>query len=140
MRLESAGRAASRIAAGVTVAVALMLLPAAAQAASGGYSKISSMSAQRADTLAAGGVLRANQSEWSSNGSYRLIMQGDGNLVLYGPSGALWASSTSGAGNWAVMQGDGNLVVYNSASHPLWATGTGWAGSVLVVSGHAVCT
>lgn len=83
--------------------------------------------------MAPGEALFANESVWSGNGSYRLIMQTDGNLVLYGPSGALWASSTGGTGNWAVMQGDGNLVVYNSASKPLWATGTGWPGSDLSV-------
>ncbi|GAA4035219.1 hypothetical protein GCM10023063_19520 [Arthrobacter methylotrophus] len=51
-------------------------------------------------------------------------MQGDGNLVLYGPSGALWSTSTHGAGNWAVMQGDGNLVVYTSGGRAVWNSGT----------------
>ena len=31
----------------------------------------------------------------SSNGTYRLVMQNDGNLVLYGPNGPLWASNTN---------------------------------------------
>ena len=35
-----------------------------------------------------------------------------------------WASTTSGAGNWLVMQDDGNLVVYNSASSPWWSSRT----------------
>jgi hypothetical protein len=51
-----------------------------------------------------------------------LVMQGDGNLVLYfAPFGQsvwahpLWASNTAGnSGAFAVMQGDGNLVVYGS--------------------------
>jgi hypothetical protein len=30
----------------------------------------------------------------SENGTYRLLMQNDGNLVLYGPDGPLWASNT----------------------------------------------
>lgn len=48
----------------------------------------------------------------------RLIMQDDGNLVLYrwfdqpGLKTAKWASNTVGCGDKAVMQSDGNLVVY----------------------------
>jgi hypothetical protein len=30
----------------------------------------------------------------STNGKYRLLMQNDGNLVIYGPKGPLWASNT----------------------------------------------
>ncbi len=55
----------------------------------------------------------------------RLVMQGDGNLVLYGPGGqALWASGTAGTGsaNRLALQADGNLVVY-AGSGPVWANG-----------------
>ena len=76
--------------------------------------------------------LFANQSVWSSNGRYVLVMQSDGNLVEYGPSGAMWASATQGA-NWAVMQGDGNLVVYRTSGGAVWNTGTGFAGTSLAV-------
>jgi hypothetical protein len=53
-------------------------------------------------------------------------MQGDGNLVEYGPGGqAVWNSMTYGnPGAWAVMQGDGNLVVYSSAGTALWNSRT----------------
>ena len=48
-----------------------------------------------------------------------LKMQGDGNLVFYDGSTALWNSNTAGigAGAFAVMQTDGNFVVYNSGGH-----------------------
>ena len=50
-------------------------------------------------------------------------MQSDGNFVIYGPNGALWATNTSGnPGAYLVVQGDGNLVVYKPV--PIWATNT----------------
>lgn len=81
-------------------------------------------------------TLFAGQSVWSTNGSYRIIMQSDGNLVLYGPSGALWSTRTTGtsSSNRAVMQGDGNFVVYNNSNSPVYHTGTyGHTGATLVV-------
>ncbi|MEU3402370.1 hypothetical protein ABZ766_00190 [Streptomyces sp. NPDC006670] len=51
-------------------------------------------------------------------GDTRLIMQDDGNLVLYRRFNDLavrevrWASNTVGCGEKTVMQSDGNLVVY----------------------------
>jgi murein DD-endopeptidase MepM/ murein hydrolase activator NlpD len=60
-------------------------------------------------------------------------MQGDGNLVLYQGSSALWSTATSTAGSRAVMQGDGNLVVY-SGSTAKWASRTGqYTGATLSV-------
>ncbi|MEV0737900.1 protein kinase [Streptomyces sp. NPDC050549] len=65
----------------------------------------------------------------------KLIMQTDGNLVLYDKDGtAHWASQTSGEGNTAVFQADGNLVVYNARTQPVWASNTGGAaGATLKV-------
>ena len=53
----------------------------------------------------------------SPSGVHHLAMQTDGNLVLYGPGGYLWASSeNSGSapvpGSFLLMQTDGNLVMY----------------------------
>ncbi|MFJ5274637.1 protein kinase [Streptomyces sp. NPDC088358] len=65
----------------------------------------------------------------------KLIMQTDGNLVLYDESGkARWASRTQGPGNTAVFQEDGNLVVYGAQAKPLWASNSqGANGATLKV-------
>ena len=85
--------------------------------------------------LTANQQLTANQSLASCNGGYTLIMQGDGNLVLYQGSTALWASNTAGsAADEAIMQGDGNLVLYTSSGTPVWASNTaGNTGAYLEV-------
>jgi hypothetical protein len=85
--------------------------------------------------LTANQELTANKSVASCNGTYTLIMQGDGNLVLYQGSTPLWASNTVGSGaDEAIMQGDGNLVLYTSAGAPVWASNTaGNSGAYLDV-------
>jgi hypothetical protein len=68
-------------------------------------------------------------------------MQVDGNLVVYNPTGAIWASNT--AGNFFAflqMQDDGNLVIYTQNGTAVWATNTSaeesqGAGIHLTVSG-----
>ena len=68
----------------------------------------------------------------SGSGCY-VAMQTDGNLVIYdNRNNPLWASNTNGEnGNYIlILQKDRNLVIY---SHPIWATGTNYAGSVAVV-------
>lgn len=61
----------------------------------------------------------------SSNGTYRLLFQMDGNLVLlHLPSTVLFASDTAGLdGDKAWMQADGNFVIY-ADDDPLWASNT----------------
>jgi len=72
-------------------------------------------------------TLWAGQQVYSQNGSYRLAMQTDGNLVLYTPSKASWATMTDGTGaDRVIMQSDGNLVVYRPT------TGAAWASMMLV--------
>src|SRR5512133_1148209 len=62
---------------------------------------------------------------FSYDGRFMFILQDDGNLVLYGESGPLWASKTLGkSGAYMEMQGDGNFVMYDSSGRALWATGT----------------
>ena len=70
----------------------------------------------------------------SCDGQYTLSMQGDGNLVLYHGSSALWATGTNGKGGYeAVMQADGNFVEYGM-TNALFATGTnGQNGAYLAV-------
>jgi hypothetical protein len=73
-------------------------------------------------------------------GSSTLIMQSDGNLVLYPQTGpASWSTGTFGQPCGtnqcnAVFQGDGNFVVYNGGV-PLWSSGTyGNASALLTLS------
>jgi hypothetical protein len=73
--------------------------------------------------------LTTGQALFSCDGVYDLVMQGDGNLVLYKGASALWSSNTAGtAGSIAVLQDDGNFVVYTSASVALWSSATGGSG------------
>jgi hypothetical protein len=92
---------------------------------------LASVSAFAKDTLNAGERLLANQYLQSLNGSYKLYLQGDGNLVLRNAaSSALWASGTNGKGAVRLeMQGDGNLVLRTSAGQAVWATGTNGNGA-----------
>jgi hypothetical protein len=71
----------------------------------------------------------------SANGSYELVLQGDGNLVLYeihvdGSRDVMWvpAKGRNSPAVVASMQGDGNFVLYEqepaTVSGALWATDT----------------
>jgi hypothetical protein len=63
--------------------------------------------------------------KWTTCNGYVFTFQGDGNLVLYSPSGTpIWATGTEGNGFTFVIQTDGNLVIYNKNNQPLWATDT----------------
>ena len=72
----------------------------------------------------------------SPHGDYTLVLQPDGNLVLYNnrTRERLWSSGTGGqAVRTAIMQHDGNFVIYGFPD-PIWATATpGHAGSFLAV-------
>lgn len=75
--------------------------------------------------MTAGQQLLVNQSLVSVDGRFHLILQGDGNFVLYEGSTPLWASNTFGqASANAIMQSDGNFVVYTSTGHAVWNSGT----------------
>ncbi len=65
---------------------------------------------------------------------FNLILQGDGNLVLYSPTKALWSSKTNGKRiSYLTMQSDGNLVLFDINNKPVWHTGTGGKGSAHLV-------
>lgn len=87
------------------------------------------------NTLQPGQALATGQSIRSSDGRFRFIQQGDGNLVLYAPGGrALWDSHRSGGGYTTHMQDDGNLVTYAPGHRAVWSSNTwGKPGSRLVV-------
>lgn len=78
-----------------------------------------------ADILGPDRTLRPDQQIRSANGQYRLLYQWDGNLVLYGPSGAVWASDTADTSpGFVAMQGDGNFVIYDSSGEAVWSSDT----------------
>ncbi len=85
------------------------------------------------DTLGTNRFLFRNTYLRSSNGQYSIYLQGsDGNLVLYGPKGALWANSR--ASDFLVMQADNNLVTYAYGRGATWASNTvGTGANALVV-------
>ena len=78
----------------------------------------------------------------SNNVMYVLILQNDGNLVLYGNGNgtAMWSSGTYGSGaDHLLMQNDGNLVLYKANGAWVWQThtyGKGPANAVLDEDGN----
>lgn len=85
-----------------------------------------------ADPSAVPPRLGANEAVSSPSGAYRLVMQGDGNLVVYSSSGQpLWATMTFTPGSFLAVQGDGNVVIYGPNGSPVWATMTFRPGSYL---------
>jgi hypothetical protein len=80
--------------------------------------------------LTGGQILRTNQYLRSLDGRYALLLQPDGNLVLYSRGyHVLWNSGTPSVGvDRLVMQGDGNLVLYSGGT-PRWDTVTYGVGA-----------
>ncbi len=85
--------------------------------------------------LTANQTFAVNQPILSCDGRFKLVLGGDGNLVLYQGSSALWSAKTYGKGGTkALMQGDGNFVIYTASGSPVWSTGTaGNSGASLTV-------
>jgi Ricin-type beta-trefoil lectin domain len=98
------------------------------------------------NTMGPGETMKKGQSRVSPNNQYELLLQTDGNLVLYEKmltdnppierAKPLWASDTNGKKvDRVVMESDGNLAIYPPAarqicspvsvmcSNPIWATG-----------------
>lgn len=98
--------------------------------------------ASAADISFRSGQTLSPNSEMRVSTGHHLVMQADGNLVLYHDTGsgrvAAWASNTGGRPNsYLVMQDDGNAVVYSPTStgrQVVWASNTGGRpGSYLVL-------
>ncbi len=75
----------------------------------------------------------------SPNGTYTLLMQPDGNLVLYhnaaGVSTAYWSTDTwwlpeTERPAYAVMQSDAHFVLYDTGGRARWASGTWGPGYI----------
>lgn len=72
----------------------------------------------------------------STNGNYRLYLQGDGNLVLrdWATRDSLWSTGTQGtSASKLVLQNDGNLVLYTSDNSSVWASNTVGSGATILV-------
>ena len=99
--------------------------------------------AANTDTLHAGESLKAGQQLTSGGGVAKLVVQGDGNLVLYQTNtGAqndpvLWASNTHTSNSNGLhldLQGDGNLVFYWDPGRVVWASNTSTATELVAQS------
>ena len=67
----------------------------------------------------------------SKDGRFKMVVQGDGNLVIYQQDKSIWASNTAGEGSpefELAIQNDGNVVLYGR-NGSIWATNTNSAGS-----------
>ena len=98
-------------------------------------------------TMMPGESLSPGESITSPSGRYQLILQHDGNLVLYDTDGsvALWDSRTVGRSDRTlIMQPDGNLVLYELPVTPfdaLWHARTyDWPGAILTVRDDSTMT
>jgi YD repeat-containing protein len=81
-----------------------------------------------------GEELYAGQLLRSANEEYTLVYQGDGNLVITGPSGVIWHSHTHGTvPGFLAMQGDGNLVLYHAYGGVAFHTSTNGNDGAFVV-------
>ncbi|MCW2530398.1 MAG: hypothetical protein JWM76_5258 [Pseudonocardiales bacterium] len=86
-----------------------------------------------AGTLSAGATLTSGQGLHSADWRFWLTMQADGNVVQYADGHAVWSTSTSGAGSRLVLQTDGNVVVYGADNAATWQAATFGANPVLAM-------
>ena len=87
--------------------------------------------------------LFVNQKLYSPDRKRFLILQSDGNLVLYTSTGQpVWSSKTTGrSATLLSLQTDGNLVLYTSTGQPVWSSkthGGGFSRLVLQQDGNLV--
>ena len=84
--------------------------------------------------------------KWTSNSGgqgtppYRLVMQPDNNLVLYG-GGPLWNAQTynqGAAGAKAKLNDNGNFAVYDGNGVELWSTNTAGSGTKIKLEGSVI--
>lgn len=79
------------------------------------------------ESLAPGGFL------FSEDRHFLLVLERDGNLVLYKHGQPRWSTDTGGKSTrMAIMQTDGNFVLYDE-SGAIWETGTSGAGGALLL-------
>ena len=85
--------------------------------------------------LDVGAALKPGEEVRSCNGRYNFVHQTDGNVVLYDRGRPRWDSKTYGqATRELILQGDGNLVLYGKNGRALWHSAThGKPGAKLAV-------
>lgn len=73
-----------------------------------------------------GAALAVGASLSSGNSHYRLVMQHDGNLVIYCIGRAIWSTHTAHIAIHGGLrfQGDGNLVLYRHGGRAVWNSRT----------------
>jgi murein DD-endopeptidase MepM/ murein hydrolase activator NlpD len=106
-----------------------------------GYLTVTRTSPKRAaswslgDTLRPGTPMRAGTYLASPNGTYRLTVQGDGNVVLSKKGVPQRSTRTTGtAAAVLLLQEDGTLAVYSGSDKPVWKAGTtGYAVAALTL-------
>jgi LysM repeat protein len=85
------------------------------------------------DRLQNGEKLEVGQKLTSSNGAYEVVLQDDGNFVLYAGEKAVWSTKTNGQDVVrAEVQKDGNFVLY-TPDKPVWHTDTKGAKDVRLI-------
>lgn len=93
-------------------------------------------------SLPSGTLLLPGEAIASPSGTYSLTLQTDGNLVLRGPGGAAWTTSTAGRAPANLqVQSDGNLVLRRTNGAASWTSSTPrHTGGALTVQddGHLV--
>jgi hypothetical protein len=89
------------------------------------------VAASEGSVLTAGQQLTRGQSLVSPDGTFRFVFQDDGNAVVLATYGVVWQSATQGRGDRLIMQADGNVVIYDATGRPVWFTGTNDPGSTL---------
>ncbi|MFF4160696.1 hypothetical protein [Streptomyces sp. NPDC001678] len=126
-------------------AAALMAITLTGQASAAAPGHTSSANGTTGATAASGARTMASQVLYApfvlergqsvTSDTAQLVMQSDGNLVVYDEFGrARWDSKTVNSGWRAVFQEDGNFVVYTRSGKAVWNSGTaGHPGSRLAV-------
>ncbi len=99
-----------------------------------GYCALNLGNPAHGDTINDNEALYPGQAIQSRSGRYSLVLQDDGNLVLYESGRALWSSHTASQVTVFADVQDGNLVLYAGGLKPIWASHTSKnAGSHLTV-------
>lgn len=135
MKIKLAAVAAATLA---TAAIGAAVPAFAGQSGEQGQPRVEAAAVR--SVLKPGQTLKAGQYLRSSNGRYKLVMQSDGNLVVYKGSSNIWSSHTWVKGSAVTMRTDGDLVVAKG-SHRYWNSHTaGHSGAYLYLQndGNAV--